>query len=141
MSQNPNALREQGSSVLDDNYTTKRFPPYGRQLNDMRHAGFIPDNRIIVTTDWSLGAAYPRIVITGDIPIVKLNFYYLSGLSVQIVYHENETKIISDLVDEILKDKPKALMTFNYDTAKKKDFKSPATRLIYCDSTEAHRAI
>ena len=71
----------------------RKFPPYGKQLDQLRRKGLIPCLRVIVSTSWGLGAAYPRIVIPDDIPIVNLNFSYLAGLSVQIVHCNGETSI------------------------------------------------
>ena len=41
----------------------KRLPAYGKQLTAMRRAGKIPARMVIVTFDWELARAYPRIVI------------------------------------------------------------------------------
>lgn len=131
------ASRERGGIANNhsSNYT-KKFPPYGKRLDQLRRKGLIPSLRVIVSTSWDLGAAYPRIVIPDDIPIVNLNFSYLAGLSVQIVHCNGETSI-NDLIDEILKIKPKILTVFNYDQAKQRGGAYPAVTLIYPESVEA----
>jgi hypothetical protein len=116
--------------------TPKIYPPYGRQLDKIRKNGMIPDKRIIVTTRWELGEAYPRIVIPDDVSVEKYNFSYLSGLGVQIVHLNNETQLVSNLVHEILKVKPGVLTTFNYELAKNNLSDHPATRRIYSESAE-----
>lgn len=132
-------LGSQGAvkTTQQPNYTTKkRYPPYGKKLDQLRRNGLIPRLRVIVSTRWELGAAYPRIVIPDNIPIVNLNFSYLAGLSVQIVHFNGETSI-SDLIDEIMKVKPKILTVFNYDQAKQKGSEYPAMTLIHPESVEA----
>ncbi|MEO9061146.1 MAG: hypothetical protein ABI270_03775, partial [Nitrosospira sp.] len=64
----------------------KRFPPYGKQLMQLRQSGKIPARTVMVTFDWKLARAYPRIVISDDTPAAKLNFDYLAGLPVEVVY-------------------------------------------------------
>ena len=118
------------------NYSTKRFPPYGRKLDQLRRKGLIPCLRVIVSTRWELGAQYPRIVISNNIPVTKINFSFLTGLSVQIVHGEGEGQLISNLIEEILKIKPKMLTVFNYDLAKQNYSGNPAMTLIYPESLE-----
>lgn len=134
MSTKENALREQGGSIgynTQINYTTKRFPPYGKQLDEIRRKGLIPARRVIVSTDWKLGAAYPRVVIPSDAQIENLNFTYLSGLSAQIVHHADEAELVRNLIEQILKVKPKVLMLFNFDIAKQNDPMHSAVTLIH----------
>ncbi len=134
---NGNALLEQGG--IAKNFSpdyTKRFPPYGKQLDQLRRNGLIPCVRVIVSTRWELGGAYPRIVIPNNVPVVNLNFNYLAGLSVQIVHCNGETSI-SDLIDEIMEVKPRILTVFNYDQAKQKNREYSAITLIHPESVEA----
>ncbi len=111
--------------------STKIYPPYGRILDDYRRNGLIPAQRVIVTTDWELGKVFPRIVIPAAVNVQQLNFTYLAGLSVQIVHHSDEANLVSNLIDEILKVKPKILTVFNFDVAQQKDPQYPASTLIH----------
>lgn len=129
-----NALQEQGDSNATINHQTnytKKFPPYGKQLDELRRKGLIPAERVIVTTDWKLGAIYPRIVIPTGEKVQQLNFNYLAALSVQIVHHQGETELVSNLIDEILKVKPKTLTVFNFDVAQQKNPQYSAFTLIH----------
>jgi len=134
MTINRNALREQGGNFENKtkcDYITKKFPPYGKQLDELRRKGLIPAQRVIVSTDWKLGAAYPRIVIPVDANIDQLIFSYLSGLPVQIVHHAGEAELVRNLIDAILKVKPKILTVFNFDVAQQNDPTYSASTLIY----------
>ena len=131
---NENALREQGGNmrnVSHINYATKKIPPFGRQLDELRRKGLIPAQRIIVSTDWSIGKLYPRIIVTPDTPVSSLRFNYLSGLHVQIVYFDRDEPILSDLITEILSIQPATLATFNMSAVKRGE---PAFKLIYSHS-------
>ncbi|MCE7915750.1 MAG: hypothetical protein DYH15_14055 [Nitrosomonas sp. PRO4] len=124
----------QSNRTVSKNYcseTQRRYPPYGRQFNELRRKGLIPVHRVIVSTDWKLGAAYPRIVIPADAKVDQLIFSYLAGLSVQIVHHSEEAKLVSNLIDAILKVKPKHLVLFNFDAAKQKNPRYSAITLIH----------
>jgi hypothetical protein len=109
----------------------KRFPPFGKQLNDLRQKGMVPAMRVVVTTDWKLGGAYPRIVMPSGTDVSLLNFDYLAGLNVQIVHHANEAELVSTLTDAILAVKPKTLVLFNFDQAKQKDREFSAISVIH----------
>lgn len=97
----------------------KSFPAYGKKLDQLRRNGLIPVQRVIVSTDWGLGAAYPRIVITQEQPVASLRFEYLSGLNVQIVYFDHDSQILENLITEILAIKPATLAAFNMDAIKR----------------------
>jgi len=130
-----NGLQEQAGSNKTINNphgnNTKKFPPYGKQLDELRQKGLVPVLRVIVSTDWSLGAAYPHIVIPKDAKPEQLQFRYLAGLHVQIVHHAGEAELVSNLIDEILKVKPRILTLFNFDVARQKDPEYRATTLIH----------
>ncbi|WP_297326106.1 hypothetical protein [Nitrosomonas sp.] len=121
---------EFGNTSLS-NYITKKFPPYGKQFDEFRRKGLIPAQRVIVSTDWKLGEAYPRILIPTDAKVDKLIFSYLAGLSVQIVHHTGEAELVGNLIDAILKVKPKVLTLFNFDVAQQKDPRYSAFTLIH----------
>lgn len=114
-----NALREQGEvGAMQNTHTySKRFPAFGKQLSAMRRAGKTPAKIIYVTFDWGLAKAYPRIVLTDDAIPANLNFSYLAGLPVQIVYRVRDAHKIHAVVEEILKVNPCFLTTFAVDRA------------------------
>lgn len=92
----------------------KIFPPYGKKIDEIRKQGLVPVMRVIVSTRWELGKTYPRIVVTGEIPIKAIEFRYLAGLSVQIV-HFNSDGFLDELVDAIRRCNPVQLCLFNMD--------------------------
>lgn len=110
----------------------KRYPAYGKKLDDLRKRGLIPAKRVIVTTEWKIGKVYPRIIITPDLPVNNLQFSYLAGLHVEIVYFDRDESILADLITEILAVKPATLSAFNMDAVKQG---KPAFKLIYTQST------
>tara|TARA_R110002073_G_scaffold202913_1_gene362489 strand:+ start:149 stop:577 length:429 start_codon:yes stop_codon:yes gene_type:complete len=135
---NENALREQGGKASNYglNYT-KKFPPYGKKLDQLRRTGLIPTNRVIVSTCWKLGRTYPRIVIPKNTEPAQFNFAYLAGLSVHIVHHDEEPSLVRNLIHEILKIEPKVLTVANFDLAKQNFSGNAAFTLIYPESLEA----
>jgi hypothetical protein len=94
-----------------------RFPAYGKQLLALRRSGKVPARMVIVVFDWGLAQTYPRIVLTDDISPAEINFSYLAGLPVQIVYRSKDTDKIHAVVEEILKVNPCFLSTFAVDRA------------------------
>jgi hypothetical protein len=128
-----------GAAVMNNNVKLwpKRYPSYGRRLEKIRQDGLIPNNRVIVSTRWELGAAYPRIVISDDTPVANLNFSYLAGLSVQIVHCNNEAQLVIDLIDAIVEVNPAVLTIFNYELAKNNLSDHPAMRFIHPELVEA----
>ncbi|NBQ67730.1 MAG: hypothetical protein EBU46_02415 [Nitrosomonadaceae bacterium] len=119
------------STNTSANYTTKKFPPFGKRFDAMRRKDLIPAMRVIVATDWKLGAAYPRIVVTRDQPVTSLRFEYLAGLHVQIVYYDHDASILPNLTAEIQLVNPATLAVFNMSAAKRGD---PAYTMIYSQS-------
>lgn len=95
----------------------KRLPAYGRQLMIMRRADRMPIRMVIVTFDWKLARVYPRIVIANEAIPAELDFSYLSGLPVQVIYRSNDAHKIHAVVEEILKVNPCFLTTFAVDRA------------------------
>lgn len=135
MSTKENARRASGihykTNYCQHSNYNKKFPPYGKQLDAIRRQGLIPVLRVVVSTDWDLGAAYPRVVIPENTNPQKLQFRYLAGLSVRIVHHDGEAELVGRLIDEIIKVKPRVLTLFNFDVARQKDPENRATTLIY----------
>ena len=100
-------------TMLNPNY--KRLPPYGKQLMAMRHAGRAPSRKVMVTFDWNLARAYPRVVIPADADPAKLNLIFLAGLPVQIIYRNKDAHRVDALVQEIMRVNPCFLITFALD--------------------------
>ena len=123
-------------TTQQSNYT-KKFPPYGKKLDQLRRTGLIPTNRVIVSTCWKLGRTYPRIVIPKNTEPAQFNFAYLAGLSVHIVHHDEEPSLVRNLIHEILKIEPKVLTVANFDLAKQNFSGNAAFTLIYPESLEA----
>jgi hypothetical protein len=98
---------------LNANY--KRMPAYGKQLMELRLAGKMPRGIVMVTFGWGLAQAYTRIVIPDDIPADQLNFYYLAGLAVQIVYHKRDAHRVNEVAEAILRIGPSWLATLALD--------------------------
>ena len=121
--------RPAGTAAFISTHTdSKRFPPFGKRLDEIRKRGLIPNRRVIVATDWSIGKLYPRIIVTPDAPVSSLRFNYLSGLHVPIFYFDCDEPIMSVLVAEILAIQPATLATFNMSAVKRGE---PAFKLIY----------
>lgn len=119
----PNKKPDGGQSQPAQNQTKKqhahfnRFPAYGKLLSAMRRAGKVPARIVQVVFDWKLARAYPRIVLADDIAPTDLNFSYLAGLSVQVIYRSKDAHRVQPVVEEILKAKPCFLATFAVDRA------------------------
>lgn len=93
----------------------KRMPAFGRQLMEIRHAGKIPSRIVLVTFDWKLARAYPRIVISDDCLGAELNFDYLAGLPVKIIYRNKNVVHLGEIIRAILDVNPSYLATFALD--------------------------
>ena len=92
-----------------------RLPAYGKAFMTMRQSGKAPCLRVMVTFDWDLAKAYPRIVIADDTPAEQLSLGFLAGLPVQVVYRRKDAHRISALIDAILEVNPSCLCTFAFD--------------------------
>lgn len=109
----------------------KTWPAYGKKLDELRRKGLIPAMRVIVATQWHIGKAFPRIVVTQEQPVTSLQFNYLSGLHVQIVHYDQDNQILESLILEIQSIQPESLSTFNMDAVKRGE---PAFKMIYSKS-------
>jgi len=110
---NNKAVRTGTASTPRTNY--KRFPAYGKQLMDQRLAGQVPRNGVYLTFEWSLAKAFPRIVITNDLPIEDIDLRFLAGLDVTLVYRTKDADRVPELAAAILKIGPHILNAFNAD--------------------------
>ena len=93
----------------------KRFPAYGKQLMEMRMAGKVPDNSVVVAFDWSIGRVFPRIVIADPVPFVDMELRFLAGLDVIIAYHDKDASLVHELAQAILAVNPRILQAFAID--------------------------
>lgn len=93
----------------------KQYPPFGKRLTLMRQIGKVPSKVVMVVFNWKLGAAYPRIIITEDTNTETLEFGYLSGIPVQIVYCSQDANRVDAVAQAILKVNPSYLATFVLD--------------------------
>lgn len=109
----PAATEASFKTKLKRNY--KRLPPYGKQLMAIREAGKVPVRKVIVSFDWNLGRAYPRIIIPVDANPAELDFRFLAGLPVEIIYGSQDAHQVDALVHEILQANPSLLATFALD--------------------------
>ena len=67
----------------------RRLPPFGREIVAMVRAGRRPailGGSVVVSLDWKLGAAWPRIVLPRDTDPHEFDLAFLVGLDVLIVY-------------------------------------------------------
>ena len=90
----------------------KTFPPYGKKLMKLRNQGKIPNKLLMVVFDWMLARAYPRVVITEEAKPENMEFKYLAGIPVQIVFSQKEAHRVDGFAQEILKVNPSFLCTF-----------------------------
>lgn len=109
----PAGTRALRNKAWNGNY--KRLPSYGKALLELRRAGKMPAKRVVVTFSWNIGRAYPRIVLADDTPPEMLEFGFLAGLSVQIVYHKKDAHRINAIAGAILRINPSCLITFGLD--------------------------
>lgn len=109
----PTAIRANLETTLRSNY--KRLPPYGKQFMSIRAAGKAPSKTVMVSFDWDLANAYPRIIIPDDISPSQIEFRYLAGLAVQIIFRGKDAHRVDGLAQEIMKVNPSLLATFALD--------------------------
>jgi len=91
------------------------LPPYGKQFMAMREAGKAPAKTVMVSFDWDLARAYPRIIIPEDANPAEIDFRFLAGLPVQIIYRSKDAHRVDAVVQEILLVNPCLLATFGLD--------------------------
>jgi len=91
------------------------FPPFGKKIMLQRKSGKVPARVVMVVFDWKVGRAYPRIIITEGTDTSTLEFGYLSGIPVQIVYCAKDAHRVDAVAQEILKVNPSFLSTFALD--------------------------
>ena len=109
------AFQNPTTKYFDRNY--KRLPPYGKQLMAIREAGKVPAKTVVVSFDWDLARAYPRIIIPADVTPAEIEFRFLAGLPVQITYRNKDAHRVDEVAQEIAKVNPCFLATFAFDLA------------------------
>ncbi len=118
-----NPLKENAPAVTEARFDTKlnrnykRLPPYGKKFMAIREAGKVPSKTVMVSFDWDLAKAYPRIIIPADVTPAKVEFRFLAGLPVQIIYRGKDAHRVDSVIQEILKVNPSLLATFALDLA------------------------
>ncbi len=93
----------------------KQYPAFGKRLMLIRQTGKVPSKVVMVVFNWKLGRAYPRIIITEDTNTETLEFGYLSGIPVQIVYCSQDAGRVDAVAQAILAVNPSYLSTFALD--------------------------
>jgi hypothetical protein len=104
-------------ALLSRLYRVKRFPAFGRQLMQRRMSGEVP-REVIISLSWTLGRAFDRIVIPGDVPAENLDLRMLAGLDVTIAHHAEDAHRVPAVVDAVLAVKPRLLAAINVDVPK-----------------------
>ncbi len=93
----------------------KKFPPFGRMLFELRQTGKISAQTVMIVFDWNTAITYPRIVLASNISPDTLQFDYLAGLPVQIIFRDKDAHRVNSVVQEIIKVNPSFLSTFALD--------------------------
>lgn len=105
-----------GRAFLDklvDQSRSARFPAFGKQMLEARRCGLQPRQQmVLVTFDWNLAKAFPRIVIDRISDFDKLDFSYLAGLDVIIGFTRLEASLVEPLAREILRVNPTKLQAW-----------------------------
>lgn len=94
---------------------TARLPAYGKQLMAQRQSGQVPRNGVYIVFDWNLARAFPRIIITHDLPIDDLDLRCLAGLDCTLAYRAKDASRVPELSAAIVKAQPRILNTFAVD--------------------------
>lgn len=128
MSPNKNARLEPGETYQNARANYKRFPAFGRQIDEIRKRGLIPNRRVIVCFDWEIGTLFPRIVIMRETPPERIELRYLGGLHVQIVHYDLDAPYLPSLIDKLMLAKPASVATFNMDAVRRG---APAFTMIH----------
>lgn len=108
----------------------KRFPAYGKRLLELRLAGQVPTNSVVVVFDWNIGGYFPRIVIADPVPFDDLELRYLAGLDVMLVYRNHDASRVMELAQAILKVNPRSLLAFAIEARKNIILKNMAGELM-----------
>jgi len=95
----------------------KQYPAFGKKLMLFRQSGKVPSKVVMVVFNWELGRAYPRIIITEDTNTETLEFGYLAGVPVQIVYCSQDAGRVDAVAQAILAVNPSYLSIFALDLA------------------------
>lgn len=90
----------------------------------LRQSGQMPRNGVYVVFDWKLAAAFPRVVITDEVPFDNLELRYLAGLDVTLAYRENHVGKVLELAQEILRVNPRIFNAFAADIPQNFIFKN-----------------
>lgn len=114
--------------------TKRKYPAYGRQIDDLRKCGMVPALRIVLTYDWAIGRLYPRIVLDRDVDPMQYRFNFLSGLNLQICIHDDDLSLTDSLIQELAKIYPATIALFRFDLVASG---TPAFSLLFQAKQEA----
>ena len=83
-----------------------RLPAFGKKLMQDRIAGRAPRS-IYVALEWGVARAFPRVVITDDLPIADIDLRCLTGLDCTLAYREKDSSRVPELAQAILAANPR----------------------------------
>jgi hypothetical protein len=109
---------------------SKRFPAFGKQLMELRLAGQVPPNSVVVAFEWDIGRIFPRIVIADAVPFDDLELRYLAGLDVMLTYRNKDASRVHGLAQAILRVNPRSLLAFAMDIPKNSILKNLAGEVM-----------
>jgi hypothetical protein len=90
-----------------------RLPAFGRKLLALRRQGLVPACRVVVALDkWKHGRSYARVVVPEDTEPNELDFSFLAGLDVELVWSPYLTTVErrNAAIRAILKPSPERLI-------------------------------
>ncbi len=91
-----------------------KFPPYGKQLMEMRMRGEAPREAFVVT-DWGLARNFVRVVVPDDFPLDGIELRYLAGIDVNLVHRSHNATRALVIARAILNVRPRLFNAFNVD--------------------------
>lgn len=71
----------------------RRLPAYGRALIDAQRNGRnVPC--LVLSLDWKLGRAFPRVVIPADVQIAELDLHLVARLECMVAHRDETTRAL-----------------------------------------------
>jgi len=72
-----------------------RLPPFGKDLMTLREQNMVPSNNLVIVSldSWDYGKRYARVVVPADLDPAILNFAFVAGLDVFLVYDGARTTL------------------------------------------------
>ncbi len=125
-----NKAARPGAAMQNAQHHYKRFPAYGKQLMELRLAGNVPPNSVVVAFEWNIGCIFQRIVIAEPVACGDLELRYLAGLDVMLAYRTKDESRVMELAVAILKVNPRSLLAFALDVPKNTILKNLAGEVL-----------